>query len=76
MVSEIRPGRDFKDQGHSDKVKDQTKVISLHCTPTPLTNVPINNQLPTPYSFCDMAQKNIKSQDDYGNVKGQIKFTP
>ena len=38
--------QDFKDQGHYDKVKSRS-----HHHLQPLTNVPTNDQLPTPYSF-------------------------
>ena len=53
-VSEIWPGQDFIGQGHYSKVKSRSHhdVAHLH----PLTNVPTKNQLPTPYSFPNIAQ--------------------
>ena len=52
-VSEIYPGQDFQTQGHYGKVKSRSHhdVAHLH----PLTNVPTKYQLPTPYSFRDIA---------------------
>ena len=46
--------QDFKGQGHYDKVKSRSDhdVARLH----PLTNVPTKYQLPTPYSFRDIAR--------------------
>ena len=46
--------QDFKGQGHYGKVKSRSHhdVAHLH----PLTNVPTKYQLPTPYSFRDIAQ--------------------
>ena len=53
-VSEIYPGQDFIGQGHCSKVKSRSHhdVAHLH----PLTNVPTKYQLPTPYSFRDIAR--------------------
>ena len=54
MVSEIQSGQDFTGQGHYGKVKSRSdhNVAHLH----PLTNVPTKYQLPTPYSFRDIAR--------------------
>ena len=55
-VSDIGPDKIFKDQEHEDKVKCHSKATSSHCIPTPLINVPIKYQLPTAYSFWDIAR--------------------
>ena len=56
MVSEIKPGQDFKGQSHYGKVKGPIKahhdVAHLHT----LTNLHTKYQLPTPYGFRDIAQ--------------------
>ena len=56
------------------KVKSRTyyDVAHLH----PLTNVPTKYQLPTPYSFRDIARTRFKGQGHYGKVKGQLMVTP
>ena len=46
--------QDFKGQGHYDKVKSRSHHDAVHLQP--LTNVPTEHQLPTPYSFRDIAQ--------------------
>ena len=71
IVSEIRPGQGFKDQGHSDKVKGQITATSPHCTPPPITNAPTKYQLPTPYGFQDMAPTRIKRSRSWGNIKSR-----
>ena len=58
-VSEIQPGQDFIGQGHYGK--GQIKVRPRHCTSTPSTNVPTKYQLPTPYSFQDIARKRFSN---------------
>ena len=45
---------DFKGQGFYDKVKLRSHQNSAHLQP--LTNVPTKHQLPTPYSFRDIAR--------------------
>ena len=46
--------QDFKGQGHYDKVKSRSDHDIAHLLP--LTNVPTKYQLPTPYSFRDIAR--------------------
>ena len=55
-LSEIQPKQDFIGQGHYSKVKGQIKVTPWRCTPTPPTNILTKYQLPTPYSFRDIAR--------------------
>ena len=52
--TEPRVQQDFKGQGHYDKVKSRSYQDTTHLQP--LTNVPTKHQLPTPYSFQDIAQ--------------------
>ena len=56
------------------KVKSRSDhdVAHLHS----LTNVPTKYQLPTPYSFQDIARTSFQTQGHYGKVKGQIKVRP
>ena len=56
-VSEIKPGQDFKGQGHCDKVTGRSHHDAAHLEP--LTNVPTKYQLPTPYGFRDIAPDKI-----------------
>ena len=53
--SEKRPGQDFKVQGHYSKTKGQTRSHHDVAHLQPPTNVPTKYQLPTPYSFRDIA---------------------
>ena len=46
--------QDFNGQGHYDKVKSRSHHHVAYLQP--LTNVPTKYQLPTPYSFQDIAQ--------------------
>ena len=46
--------QDFKGQGHYDKVKSRSHHDAVHLQP--LANVPTEHQLPTPYSFRDIAR--------------------
>ena len=46
--------QDFNGQGHYDKVKSRSHHDAAHLQP--LTNVPTKHQLPTPYSFRDIAR--------------------
>ena len=52
QVSEILPRQDFRGQGHCGKVKSwpHHDIAHLH----PLTNIPTQYQLPTPYDFQDI----------------------
>ena len=64
MVSEIYPRQDFIGQDHYAKVKSRLHhdVAHLH----PLTNVPTKYQLPTPYSFRDIAETTVyRSRSHY-----------
>ena len=45
--------QNFKGQGHYDKVKSRSHHDAAHLQP--LTNIPTKHQLPTPYSFQDIA---------------------
>ena len=71
MVSELYPG-DFIGQGHYGKVKSRSRhnVAHLH----PLTNVPTKYELPTPYSFRDIARTRFYRSRSLR--QGQIKVTP
>ena len=51
---DLKVQQDFKGQGHYDKVKSRSDQDAAHLQP--LTNVPTKYQLPTPYSFRDIAQ--------------------
>ena len=64
--------QDFKGQGHYDKVKSRSHhdVAQLH----PLTNVPTKYQLPTPYSFRDIARTRFSNSKSLR--QGQIKVKP
>ena len=72
----IYPRQDLKGQSHYGKVKSgQTMTFYTYTT----TKVSIKYQLPTPYSFHDMAQKNILYVICHGHsskVKGQSKVIP
>ena len=46
--------QDFKGQGHCNKVKSRSHHDAAHLQP--LTNVPTKHQLPTPYTFQDIAR--------------------
>ena len=54
-VSEILSGQEFKGQGHYDKVKSRSHHDIEHLQP-PTNDLP-GYQLPTPYTFRDIAQK-------------------
>ena len=71
-VSTIYPGQDFIGQGHYSKVKSRSDhdVAYLH----PLTNVPTNYQLPTPYGFRDIAWTRFSNSRSLR--QGQIKVRP
>ena len=75
-VSEILPGQDFQTQGHYGKAKVKSRsdhdVAHLH----PLTNVPTKYQLPTPYSFRDIACTRFSNSMSLRQGKGQIKVRP
>ena len=64
--------QDFKGEGHYGKVKSRSHhdVAHLH----PLTNVPNNNQLPTPYGFQDIARTRFYRSRFLR--QGQIKVIP
>ena len=72
MDSEIYSGQDFIGQGHYVKVKSRSHhdVADLHL----LTNVPTKYQLPTPYSFRDIARTRFYRSRSLR--QGQIKVTP
>ena len=57
------------------KVKSRSHHDILYILYT-LAIVPTQYQLPTPYSFQDMALTRFFGQGHYGKVKGQIKVTP
>ena len=52
--------------------RSENDIAHLH----PVTNVPTNYQLPTPYGFRDIAGQDFQTQGHYGKVKGQIKVRP
>ena len=70
-VSEIQPEQDFISQGHYGKVKSRSDhdVAHLH----PLTNIPTKYQLPTPYSFRDIAETIFYRSRSLRQGQGQIK---
>ena len=53
-VSDILSGQNFTGQGHYGKVKARSHHYVAHLQPP--TNVPTKYQLPTPYSFRDIAR--------------------
>ena len=64
--------QDFKAQGHYDKVKSRSDHDAAHLHP--LTNVYTKYQLPTPYSFRDIARTRFYKPRSLR--QGQIKVTP
>ena len=56
------------------KVKSRSHHDAAHLQP--LTNVPTQHQLPTPYGFRDIAHPGFIGQGHYSKVKGQIKVRP
>ena len=72
-VSEIQPRQEFKGQGTMamSKVKSSPHYDVAH--PHPLTNVPSTYQLPTPYSFRDIAQTRFyRSSSLQGQRSNQV----
>ena len=72
MVSEISPRQDFIGQGHYGKVKSRSDHDAAHLHP--LTNVATTYQLPTPYSFRDIARTRFYRSRSL--QQGQIKVRP
>ena len=67
-VSQTCPRQDFN---VLDRYRSHHDVAHLR----PLTNVLTNDQLPTPYSFHNITQKNVKGAGHYSKVRNQIKAT-
>ena len=59
-------------QGHYSKVKSRSHYDVAHLQPP--TNVPAKYQLPTPYTFRDIAQTRFYRSRSL--QQGQIKVTP
>ena len=74
MLSEIYPGQDVIGQGHYGKVKLRSRHDVAHLHLHPLTNVPTKYQLPTPYSFRDIARTRFYTSRSLR--QGQIKVRP
>ena len=80
----IWPREDFKGQGDYRKVKLPIKVAPRSGTPTPLTSVPTNFEIHTPYGLQDIARTRLSNsrslwQDQMSNQGHTIKlptYTP
>ena len=72
QMTDPKVQQDFKGQGNYEKVKSRSHHDAAHLQP--LTNIPTKYQLPTPYSFRDIARTRFYRSRSL--QQGQIKIRP